>query len=194
MKFISTLILLISSLFGMGQIVSSDDLRKEKQLQEISRRAESTKDLDSALLLYDEGLAIDSSSFSMHQGKVTVYLRRKQLPKAILQTEQLIHFYSEDPMLWMTLGMLYESNGEIASANERYFKSLQCFEKIDTDNNKIELIRKVLCLCLLERQEEANEILDKMKAENPEDIIVEVMGPDLYNFDRAKILKKLTSR
>ncbi|MFT5779529.1 MAG: tetratricopeptide (TPR) repeat protein [Crocinitomicaceae bacterium] len=167
-----------------------DSIAKADQLFALLFEASMTEDLDHALTLYNQGLEIDSTSFEVYSGKIVIYQKKKDFEKALTEVQKLIRLHPTDPNSYLIYGRLLDCLNDRKLANEQYTKGLDHCQIEVARPNSIQLIQKVTLLVLLDREKEAHGLLDKIVSDYPDDILVELLVKELYDFDRTKLLKE----
>lgn len=79
---------------------------------------------DSALVLLDKALKIDSNYFIAYQNKVTIYVQRNNFDAAIKILKKLQPTQPKNPELAFYLGFLLEKIGNSEEANKYYQKAI----------------------------------------------------------------------
>ncbi|GAB3661725.1 hypothetical protein GCM10028791_36460 [Echinicola sediminis] len=83
--------------------------------------------VDSALILYDQAIAIDSTYFLPHSNKMGIYLKKKAYEKALYEGEMVINKKPDSGEGWFLSGLLNEHLGNKEKAREYYEKSIDIF-------------------------------------------------------------------
>jgi len=79
---------------------------------------------DSALMLYDQAIAMDSSYFLPHFNKVGIYLKNKEYEKALFESEMVVKKKPDSAEGWFLAGLLNEHLGNKEKAMSYYEKSI----------------------------------------------------------------------
>jgi tetratricopeptide (TPR) repeat protein len=84
---------------------------------------------DSALLLLDKALQIDSSYYPAYGLKASIYINNDLPDSAISQLEKEIKLKPDFAEAWTLAGMLYDRQGDALKAKEYYEKSITLYDK-----------------------------------------------------------------
>ena len=171
LKFITTFLLI--TLYSCGQ--KSAKNKVDLAAVELNNKAmkfvafiDNPDSSKKAISLLDKATTIDSNYFLGHHNKLMFFNQLKQFDKAILTVNKLIQLRPSAHDLYLTGGILYERNGDTISSKAYFTKSLKiCSAILDTmslTNRDYEMLmlNKATNLIMLDSQQEANEILEKI--------------------------------
>ncbi len=82
---------------------------------------------DSALILFDQAIAIDNSYYLPHSNKIGIYLVKKEYEKALHESEMVIQLKPDLAEAWFMAGLLNEHQGNDKKALTYYKKSIRIF-------------------------------------------------------------------
>ncbi len=153
---------------------------------------------DSALLLLDQAIRLDSHYHLPHSNKASIFIRQKQWEKALEESEMIIEKNPESPTAWTFAGMMHENLGDTLKAKEHYRKSIELFDAaIDNASDKEQLkshrLNRAFSLVLFGKEKEGKVAFEELKAEYPNDRIVE----EISKMDKEEFFKgfiKLTKK
>jgi len=129
---------------------------------------------DSALILFDKAIEIDKAYYLPHSSKATIFIQKKELDKALVESEKVIKIKPDFAEGWTIAGMINDKLGNTQTAKEYYKKSIELFDRKITDpemttkvfTNKL---NRAFSLILLGQESEAKEEMKKLKVEKPDD-------------------------
>jgi tetratricopeptide (TPR) repeat protein len=180
--FMKTIWILLPFIFIMFQCTGRPSSPEfEPQAVSIYEQANAllAENADSALLLFDQALAIDASFYPPHTGKIRIYLERAQYSKALYECEQLIMKKPESAEAWTLSGMLHEWFGNKGTATNYYTTALNIY------NNRIEQkkgrgnqhyadrLNRAYTLVLLGNSEAGLQEIQSMKNDNPDYMVID---------------------
>lgn len=84
---------------------------------------------DSALLLLDKALQVDSSYYPAYGLKATIYIEENLLDSAIIQLENQIIFKPDFAEAWTLAGILYDRQDDTLKAKEYYEISIMLYDQ-----------------------------------------------------------------
>lgn len=82
---------------------------------------------DSALILFDQATAVDSTYYLAYSNKIGIYLARKEFDKALLASEEVVKKKTDSAEGWFMAGLLNEHQGNNEKALAYYMKSIEIF-------------------------------------------------------------------
>jgi len=82
---------------------------------------------DSALILYDQALQIDSTYYPAYNNKANIYLNKGFPDSAIIQLEKTLKLKPDFAEIWSFVGMLYDNKGDTLKAKRYYEKSITLY-------------------------------------------------------------------
>ena len=129
---------------------------------------------DSALILFDKAIEIDKTYYLPHSSKTTIFIQKKELDKALVESEKVIKIKPDFAEGWTIAGMINDKLGNTQTAMEYYKKSVELFDRKIADpelktkvlSNKL---NRAFSLILLGQESEAKEEMKKLKVEKPDD-------------------------
>jgi tetratricopeptide (TPR) repeat protein len=96
--------------------------------------------LDSALLLYDQSIAMDSTYFLPHKNKIEILIKRKEFEKAKIESEAVIKLEPKMAEGWFIAGLIQELTGDTIKSKEYYSKSIDLYNlRIENPKLKSEI-------------------------------------------------------
>lgn len=133
---------------------------------------------DSALILFDKAIAIDKTYYLPHSNKALMYLNSREYDKALTESEKAILANPDLAEGWAFAGTLHEKMGDSETAMKYYKKSIEIYDKRISDPEKKERIQanrvsRAFSLILLGQEKEGKDELRKLKAEKPNDIVID---------------------
>ena len=93
---------------------------------------------DSALILFDQAIAIDSTYYLPHSNKIGIYLLKKDYEQTISECEKVIKLKPNLAEVWFFAGLLYEHKGNHEKALRYYNISIQIFTERINDPSKLD--------------------------------------------------------
>lgn len=100
---------------------------------------------DSALILYDQAIALDSTYYLPHSNKIGIYVSKKEYEKAISEIEMVLKLKPDLAEGWFFAGLLYEHQRNDEKAFAYYTKSIQVFtERINDPSKSAEIVANKL--------------------------------------------------
>jgi len=135
-------------------------------------------DMDSALIRFDEAIAMDKTYYMPHSNKIGIYISKKEFDKALAESEMVVQLKPDLAEAWNFTGMLHDGLGDSVAAKKCYQKSIVLFDKRISDSKNKEQIfasrlQRAFCLILLGKEKEGKEEMKKLQAEKPNDLITE---------------------
>lgn len=136
---------------------------------------------DSALLLFDQALAVDGTFYPAHSGKIRIYLERSEYSKALFECEQLLMKKPESAEAWTLAGMLHEWFGNKGTATNYYTTALNIYntrieqEKGNSNQLYTDRMNRAYTLVLMGNAEAGMQEIQSMKNENPDYMVVDEM-------------------
>jgi len=135
-------------------------------------------DMDSALIRFDEGIAMDKTYYLPHSNKIGIYISKKEFDKALVESEMVVQLKPDLAEAWNFTGMLHDRLGDSLSAKKCYQKSIDLFDQRITDSqNKEKLfanrLQRAFCLILIGKEKEGKEEMKKLQSEKPNDLVTE---------------------
>ena len=133
---------------------------------------------DSALILFDKAIAIDKTYYLPHSNKALMYLNSREYDKALTESEKAIQANPDLAEGWAFAGTLHEKMGDSETAMKYYKKSIEIYDKRISDPEKKERIQanrvsRAFSLIMLGQEKEGKDELRKLKAERPNDIVID---------------------
>lgn len=133
---------------------------------------------DSALILFDKAIELDETYYLPHSNKIGIFIVKNQFDKALHESEMAIMKKPDLAEGWVYAGILHERQGDSMTAISYYKKSIEIFnERIKNPKKKEDIIpnklNRALSLILLGQEIEGKEEMRKLKAENPEDLLID---------------------
>lgn len=128
---------------------------------------------DSALLVFDQAIALDSAYYLAYGNKAAVYSAMKDYKKALYEVERQVKAKPDFAEGWISAATLSDKTGDTVKAKSYYQKSLDLYEKRITDPAKKSYIiesriNKDFLLIQLGREKEAKADLELIKKDYPE--------------------------
>ena len=135
-------------------------------------------DYDSALILFDKAIEIDKNYYLPYSNMTGIYLSKKQFDKALQASDKVVEIKPDLAEGWTFAGMLYDRQGDSLTAIKYYKKSIKIYDdRIINPDKKKDLyanrLNRAVSLILLGQESEGKDELRKLKAENPDDIMVD---------------------
>ncbi len=143
---------------------------------------------DSALVLFDQAIELDPAYYLPHSNKTGIYISKKEFDKALAEIEMVIKKKPDFAQGWTIAGLLHEKLGDSISALKYYQKSVELFDGEIQNPEKKEQIKAIrlnraISLVLAGNEKEGKEELEKLKAENPADTIInELIKPGRQDY------------
>jgi len=133
---------------------------------------------DSALMLFDKAIEIDKTYYLPHVNKVGIYVGKKEFEKALAEIEIAITEKPDYAEGWAFAGMLHYGLGDTLEAKTYYKKSVEIFDKkILNPEEKEHIIanrmNRAVSLILLGQDKDGQDELKKLKAENPDNKVLD---------------------
>ena len=133
---------------------------------------------DSALILFDKAIALDKTYYMPHSNKIGIYISKKEYDKALVESEMVVQIKPDLAEGWYFSGMLHEVLGDSVNAKKCYKKSIEVFdERISHQENKDQIfasrLQRAFSLIMLGQAKEGKEEMKKLKAEKPNDLIID---------------------
>lgn len=133
---------------------------------------------DSALLFFDKAIRTDSSYYLPHANKTGIYIGSKEFGKALSESELAIKKKPDYVEGWIMTGLLLEKQGDSLKAANYFQKSVDLYDLLIQDPEKKEQIVKnkinrAFALIIQGKDLEAKKELNKLKAENPDNLMIE---------------------
>lgn len=133
---------------------------------------------DSALVLFDQAIALDSTYYVAHTNKVGIFMVKKEPRKALAEIETAIKLKPDAAGGWELAGMFHDGMGDSIAAQSCYKKSI---ELIDQQISKSENAKQTFAfrenrsvlLILLGQEMEGKEELHRLKIENPDNPVID---------------------
>lgn len=128
---------------------------------------------DSAILVFDKAIDLDSTYYLAYGNKAAVYSAMKQYAKALFEVERQVEVKPDFAEGWISAATLSDKIGDSIKAKIYYQKSLDLYEQRITDPTRkpylIESrINKDFLLIQLGKEEEAKKDLEIIKKDYPE--------------------------
>lgn len=133
---------------------------------------------DSALILFDEAIETDESYYMPHTNKASIYIGQREYKRGLNEFELALEKKPDLAEGWTMAGMLSEKLGDSVKAVKYYQKSVEMFNKRIADpTQKDKLVpnrlSRALALILMGNEKEGRDELNKLKAEKPNDFIID---------------------
>ena len=128
---------------------------------------------DSALLVFDSAIALDTNYYIAYGNKAAVYSAMKDYASALFEVERQVKVKPDFAEGWISAATLSDMIGDSVKAKQYYQKSLDLYEKrIDDPEKKPYIIEsrinKDFLLIQLGREKEAKADLELIKKDYPE--------------------------
>lgn len=135
-------------------------------------------DYDSALILFYKAIEIDKNYYLPYSNITGIYLSRKQFDRALQTSDKVVEMKPDLAEGWTFAGMLYDRQGDSLTAVKYYKKSIEIFDdRINNPGKKKDLyanrLNRSVSLILLGQESEGKNELRKLKAENPDDLMID---------------------
>lgn len=132
-------------------------------------------DYDTALLIFDQAIAIDPSFDLPYRNKYRIYFVQKDFKNALITSEALIKIYPEKAEWWLNGGMILDKLGNSGQAKEYYLKALEIIEndinkQTEKENLGVNMLAKGLTLILLGEEQKGRSEIDLIIAANPDNM------------------------
>ena len=133
---------------------------------------------DSALILFDKAIEIDKIYYLPHSNKTTIYVRLKQLDKALHESEMVVKKKPDLAEGWTLAGMLHDRLNDTLMAMKYYNKSIEIYDERILDPKKkshiaVNKFNRAVTLILLGKEKEGKDEMLKLKLENPDDLMID---------------------
>lgn len=133
---------------------------------------------DSALILFDKAIAMDKTYYMPHSNKIGIYISKKEFDKALAESEMVVQIKPDLAEGWYFSGMLHDVLGDSVDAKKCYNKSIEIFDERIVHPEKKEQIfasrlQRAFSLIMLGQDKEGKEEMKKLKAERPNDLIID---------------------
>ena len=128
---------------------------------------------DSAIVVFDKAIALDSTYYLAYGNKAAVYSAMKEYKKALFEVERQVKAKPDFAEGWISAATLSDKTGDSIKAKIYYQKSLDLYnQRISDPAMKSYLIEsrmnKDFLLIQLGRDKEAKADLEKIKKDYPE--------------------------
>ena len=133
---------------------------------------------DSALILFDKAIEFDKTYYLPHSNKIGILISKKQFDKALYESDMVIKKKPDLAEGWTFAGMLHEKQGDTITAINYYKESIKIFdERIKNPKKRNDLaanrLNRAFSLILLGQETEGKGEMRKLKAENPNDLMID---------------------
>jgi tetratricopeptide (TPR) repeat protein len=150
---------------------------------------------DSALILFDKAIEIDKTYYLAHSNKIGIYLDKKDLDKALIESEKCLALKPDYVEGWTLAGLLYDTKGKSSKALNCYNKSIELLDKSIADPNKKNNIKsnrasRAVSLILMGKETEGKNELRKLKSEYPDMIGLD----ELLKINKKDYLKLMAAK
>lgn len=132
------------------------------------------------IALLDQATETDSNFYLAYWNKLVFQMELNQFGKALNTAKNLIRIQPETPDSYVTMGILYEKNGDSLSAQKHFNEALSRYDKIldtiSTSNTKYEtfLMNKAVNLIFIGQEEKGNKILQELYDKQKDDLHKEI--------------------
>ncbi len=150
---------------------------------------------DSALIFFNKAIEIDKNYYLPYSNMTGIYLRRKQFDKALQVSDKVVDIKPDLAEGWTFAGMLFDRQGDSVTANKYYKKSIEIYdERIKNPEKKKDLtanrLNRAVSLILLGQESEGKDELRKLKAENPNDLMID----EFLKMNKQDYIKRLIDK
>lgn len=133
---------------------------------------------DSALILLDKATTFDKNYYTAYGNKIEIYCQRKDYKKALIEAENQLRAKPDLAEGWTGAGILYNKLGDTIKAKEYYKRSIEIYSNriLNPDKKEhinINRINRALSLILLGLEAEGKKELEKLKAENNDNLMID---------------------
>ncbi|MBN1396687.1 MAG: hypothetical protein JXA06_01520 [Bacteroidetes bacterium] len=135
-------------------------------------------DYDSALILFNKAVEIDKNYYLPYSNMTRIFLSRKQFDKALLASDKVTKIKPDLAEKWARAGILYDIQGDSLTAIKYYKKSIEIFDdRIRNSDKEKDLtanrLNRAVSLILVGQEVEGKDEIRKLKAENPDDLLID---------------------
>jgi tetratricopeptide (TPR) repeat protein len=164
--------------------------RKSIELQGFAVHLIQNNQYDSALILLDKAIKLDTTYYLAYADKVEIFLKLKDFNHAISESKQLLNIKPDFAEGWQFEGLIYDLIGDSVNAIKDYYKSIDLFSERLLDpqkkkyifNNKLNI---AVSLLLARQEKSAYDSLRKIKEQYPDQItgdeFLKLSRKDLFN-------------
>jgi tetratricopeptide (TPR) repeat protein len=148
---------------------------------------------EKAISLLDQATQIDTSYYLAYENKLMIQLQLKQFDKALATSNNLLRINPQIPGSYITVGILYEKNGDSITSRKYFEDAATKFDKIlDTMTSSnphydLTVMNKAINLILMDKQQQGNGILQQLYEKQKDEIHKELYRRFL-NKSRPEIL------
>lgn len=168
-------ILLLTLIYSCTRIDNNHNFNPEAiKLQSAAHELIGRVEYDSALLLLNRALMLDSSYYVAYNSKANIYLHLNLADSAIMQLEQVLKLKPDFAEVWSSAGMLYERKGDLARSKDYYEKSVSLYnariensKNLEKDILRSNRVNRAFNLILAGRKEEGIKEVLLLKQEEP---------------------------
>lgn len=130
---------------------------------------------DSALVLLNIAIDVDSGYYTPHTNKITVYLAKGQYHKALAESEIVVGMVPEKAEIWPVAGMLNELQGDTVKALNYYERGIALYDKLIADPKlegqvSVNRLNRAVLLILARKESEGRGELLKLKTDKDKSV------------------------
>jgi tetratricopeptide (TPR) repeat protein len=128
---------------------------------------EDSIDIDSALFLLNQSIAIDSLYYLAYENKVQFLLKKNDFNGLMTNFEEMQRLQPKNPHVYMQQGLVYELFGHDEEALELYERGIVTYDNIEDQGSLNFLLDYASSLVLANDFEKAMEIVEKARINYP---------------------------
>lgn len=191
MKRLLILLAITTSLYCFGQdvpVYNHEAIEMNAKAGEYLQRSQE----DSALFFFDKAIELDASYTLPHSNKVTIYLNRKDLNKALLECKMIVKKQPKMAEAWTFTGLIYDELKQKEEAKRCYQTSIDIFvERIEdkalSNRTMINRLNKAVSFILMEEKEKGSAELNQLQKEYPNNPMIS----QISKFSKQELKKQL---
>lgn len=151
------------------------ELNKQGMLLFFNNRNDSVL-IDSALILLDKATKIDSNYYLGFQNKLPLLFHQKKFKELLLTTKKLQKLNPHNAEHIMQEGLVYKTIGDKSKAIKLFqVANQQSIKNFETNNNVDNGIQLITSYLLLDKKNEAKNILHNLKKDFPENEVLKLI-------------------
>ncbi len=127
--------------------------------------------VDSAILLLDKATEIDSLYFLGYSNKIQFLMIKQDYPRLLETNKRIKELRPNQPNWIIQRALIFELSGEIDKANSEYKKGINEYEQIMDSEAELSWefeLEFAQSLVMANHYDKAQEIINKLKKENPD--------------------------
>ena len=152
--------------------------KKSIELQGIAADLILNNHYDSALILLDKAIRMDTTYYLAYCDKSEIFLKRKDFNRAIAESQKSLKVKPDYAEGWQYEGMIYDSLGDSINAIKDYTISIDLFNKRITDPQKkkylfFNRLNRAVTLLMARQEKSAYDSLKILKEQYPDQTTVD---------------------